>query len=325
MFNRGVRSLVIVLLSLIAGTPLQGQEALRFHLDIERSEYLPGFPIHATMTVTNSGPSEIQPPSGAMILRVRPEGRPSFIVPSGIAEEPLMLMPPEGSLPSKLAPGETISFDFSLGATLGAEFLRDERLWIPGRYLVDLAILDGSVPQWQLLDVDAFPGVFRTNSVPVEIITPSGNDMVAWAMLLDSGVLRMGVISEQSKTARKLWKEMPQSRYSPYVGRLIWPRTEAERSELWPEIIKMDQDGHLRDDMRIIWALIDFKKAEFDLDHARSDPADALQRADDARARLVDLTKNARSGELRLKASQRLESLSSREYMVERANRTQGP
>ena len=309
----------IIAVTALLTASLQAQH-LQLRLHLERTEYLPAYPVHATVTIVNPGQFLAESPKGAMILRVHPEGSPSFVVPGPIDGDPLAVHPPEDSVPSVLKPHETVAFDFPLGE-LGTGFLSDERLWVPGRYLIEVAFLNGSVRLSQASDAEEVSRLPRTNAVELRIVEPSGSEASAWEMVRDSGILKMGLTEDRVKTARKLWAIMPASPYSSHVGRVIWPRTESERAELWPKIIAMDEEGHVRDELRIKWAMIDFEKAEHDFRNGRTSPAEALQRAEDARARLVELSTSAVTGDLRLRANNHLQRLSSRDQLFELGSR----
>lgn len=313
--------LVPTLLSFVAVAA--GAEPLRVTLDVVPPVSLPGIPVAAVLTVTNSGAAAVSVPS-SFVVRVSNEEGDSFLAAQA-PEFAVRTLPAEYAGMRSLAAGETRTFEIPLASALTDGVMGDERLWRPGRFAVQVLLHDElRVEDVIRFGVDGLLAAGRIGSplsestvATLRIDAPVGADARVWHAIVDeTGRRGLARIREKDAAhlAGRLWSDAEQSAYWPYLLAYVRVASADEGDVLINRVVARDPDHPVAQVMRLGRATAKARQAETMLDQGRS-LEDAIRITSEARHELEELSRHAASDLVRRRSSLALANVKTAEQL----------
>jgi hypothetical protein len=273
------RSVAVAILSMFAGVLHAGDLAIT-RAAVEPASVLPGVPFWISVTFSNSGKRAAEAPS-TYLLEVRPSEGTPFMAQQ--VTTVVAMLPSEYTGRTTVPAGSSLLVEFGAGDDLGTAFLFDQRLWVPGKYVIRL-IFGGDLVESRLEQYGSSSSASTASLVspPIELAVedPAGVDAEAWAAVLEATHHRASLLNAPKGgiAGQELWRRFPESRYAPYFIRAaateVWRNGGEHRlakvMEMNETIEHLDATGILGEEVRLGRSLREARRVseETDLDAA---------------------------------------------------------
>lgn len=306
-----MKTTCLLFICLMLTTPAAALETLAINSRLDVDHALPGVPVSVHLTVSCDGPWPASLPSAFGIL-VTPEQGDTFVA---LPDSPSASLPDyyiEEGL--SVQPGHTREFEVPLGQTLTGGFFAESRLWVPGRYRLELIFGQPSEVSTKSLN-DLGGSTARSGhlirSAPVELTVeePIGNEARVWETVMErtSGRGFARISYEQGAViAEQIFDSIPPQRYTPWIGVKMRFETDLEKAAHYEVLLaNTPRDLEIGERLSVTVAYLRIKEA---ISRQRANPDDTASANVILKAydELVDTSKESTSDSVRREATKTL-------------------